>query len=68
MTDAPALGPDQLADAATMLRRVLALVKTGELEASSPAARALLRRLEGAAIAAELAAGRRPGESVDGGR
>jgi len=60
MTDAPALGPDQLAEAATMLRQVLALAETGELEASTPAARALLRRLEGAAIAAELAAGVSP--------
>lgn len=51
------LGPDQLGDAAALLRQVLALVKAGELEAATPTARALLRRVEGAAIAAELAAG-----------
>jgi hypothetical protein len=59
--------PEQLADAAVMLRRLLALVETGELEATTPSARALLRRLEGAAIAVELAAGVRAVEPREGG-
>jgi len=60
VTDTPAMQPDQLVDAASMLRRLLALVETGELEATTPGARALLRRLEGVAIAVELAAGVQP--------
>jgi len=63
MTDTPAMQPDQLAEAAAMLRRLLALVAAGELEATTPSARAVLRRLEGAAIAVELAAGRAGGAS-----
>jgi hypothetical protein len=63
MTDTPAMRPDQLTDAAAMLRRLLALVEAGELEATTPSARAILRRLEGAAIAVELAAGRVGGVS-----
>lgn len=58
MTDTPAMQPDQLADAAAILRRLLVLVESGELEAATPQARAVLRRLEGATIAVELAAGR----------
>ena len=54
------MGHEDLADAAAMLRRILALVDAGELEVTSPTARAVLRRLEGAAIAIELAAGIRP--------
>jgi len=45
-----------------MLRRLLALVESGELEATTPNARAVLRRLEGATIAVELATGVRPAE------
>jgi len=36
------------------------MVEAGELEAKTPDARALLRRLEGAALAAELAGGQKP--------
>lgn len=60
MSDAPALGRDDLVKAAAMLRRVLTLIEAGDLEARTPSARAVLRRLEGAAIAAELAAGQQP--------
>ena len=60
VTDTSALGPDDVAQAATMLRRLLTLVEAGELEATTPSARAVLRRLEGATIAVELAAGVRP--------
>jgi hypothetical protein len=67
VTDTPAMRPDELADAAVMLRRLLALVEAGELEASTPSARAVLRRLEGATIAVELAAGAGTGgDSGDG--
>jgi len=62
VTDASALTPDDLAEASTMLRRLLALVESGELEATTPNARAVLRRLEGATIAVELATGVRPAE------
>jgi len=51
---------EDLADAASLLRRVLTLVEAGELEAKTPEARALMRRLEGAALAAEVAAGEQP--------
>ena len=44
-----------------MLRRLLTLVEAGELEATTPSARAVLR-LEGATIAVELATGVRPAE------
>jgi hypothetical protein len=40
-------------EAADLFRSVLAAVKTGELEAKTPEARALLRRLEGALISLE---------------
>jgi hypothetical protein len=49
--------PDDLAEAATLLDRVLALVEAGELEAKTANARAVLRRLEGAATATRLIAG-----------
>lgn len=62
LTDTSAIGHEDLAGAAAMLRRLLALVEAGELEATTPSARALLRRLEGAAIAVELAAGLRPNQ------
>jgi hypothetical protein len=72
VTNPSALAQGDLAEAAAMLRRLLALVEAGELEATTPTARAVLRRLEGAAIAAELAAGiptsgpHRPDLYVDG--
>ena len=59
---AGAIDPQVMADAAALLRRVLALVDAGELTASTPQALALLRRLEGAAMAAEIAGGRPPAE------
>lgn len=49
---------DDLAQAASLLRQVVELAKAGVLEAKSPEARAILRRIEGAVIAAELAAGK----------
>jgi len=52
--------PDGLSEAAILLRRLLTLVETGELEATTPNARAVLRRLGGATIAVELATGVRP--------
>jgi hypothetical protein len=44
-----------LSEAGEVLRRVLALVESGELEATTPNARALRRRIEGAALATEAA-------------
>jgi hypothetical protein len=44
---------DAQAGAAAMLRRVLKAVERGELVASSGQGRALVRRLEGAAVALE---------------
>ena len=40
-------------EAADLLRRILAAVERGEIDAASPAARRLLRRLEGALAAWE---------------
>lgn len=40
--------------AATLLRRVLAAVERGELTASTPQGRALLRRIEGAVSALDV--------------
>jgi hypothetical protein len=60
VTDTPPLEQADLIEAAAMLRRLLALVEAGELEATTPTARAVLRRIEGAAIAVELAAGLPP--------
>jgi hypothetical protein len=45
------------AEAARLIRAVLAAVERGELEANSSQARILLRQLEGAATALELASG-----------
>lgn len=45
------------AEAAEMLRRVLDAVDAGELDAESARARTLVRQMEGAALAFELAAG-----------
>jgi hypothetical protein len=47
-------------EAAGQLRAILAAVERGELEARSPRARALLRRLEGAAAALEQVEASRP--------
>jgi hypothetical protein len=41
-------GPDDTADAAMALRRLLEAVESGEIDADNPRARRLLRRLEGA--------------------
>ncbi len=49
--------PDDLAEAARVLRAVLIAVETGELEATGGQAVALVRRIEGAATALEAAAG-----------
>jgi hypothetical protein len=46
----------EMAELADLLRRLLALVDAGELEAETPDARALVRRMEGAAVALEQAA------------
>ena len=45
------------AEAAAMLGRVLEAVDRGELDAESAHARALVRQMEGAAVAFEVAAG-----------
>jgi hypothetical protein len=47
-----------LAEAAALLRRLIAAVHEGELEANSSQGRRLLRRLEGAAAAFEEASKR----------
>ena len=44
------------AEAAEMLRRLLGAVESGDLDAGSAQARALVRHLEGAAVAFEVAA------------
>ncbi len=44
---------DALAEAAATVRRLLAFVTAGELEAVTPPARALVRRLEGTVVALE---------------
>jgi hypothetical protein len=54
------LPPADLAPAAALLRQLLAAVEAGTIEATTPNARALLRRLEGAAAAVELLAGLPP--------
>jgi len=45
-------------EAAEQLRAILAGVAAGELDASSPQARAIIRRIEGAVIALEASIGR----------
>jgi hypothetical protein len=45
-------------EAARTIRALMAAVDAGEIEASSPQARAMLRRLEGAALALEALSGR----------
>ncbi len=47
------------AEAGTLIRRVLEAVERGELEAGGTHGVALLRRLEGAAVALEAVGGRR---------
>jgi hypothetical protein len=47
---------DIVDDAAALLRRLLDAVEDGELEATTPRAVALVRRIEGAAVALEAAA------------
>lgn len=51
----------ELAEAAAMLRAVLAAIEAGEIEANTPKARALVRRMEGAVAA--LAEAARPARS-----
>lgn len=68
VTDASALTPDELAEVAKMLRRLLTLVEAAELEATTSNARAVLRRLEGATIAVELATGVRCAERSEDSR
>ncbi len=46
-----------VAEAAEALRRLLAAIEAGEIDADDPKARALRRRLEGAATAWEEASG-----------
>jgi transcription elongation GreA/GreB family factor len=46
-----------LSEVTELLRGLLMAVERGELDASSPHARALLRRLEGATFALQLAIG-----------
>jgi hypothetical protein len=47
--------PSSVAEAARALRRLLAAIDEGEIDASDPKARALQRRLEGAVAAWEEA-------------
>jgi len=51
------------ADAAAMLRRLLAAVDAGELTVGTPRGVALVRHMEGAAAAFEVSAGLEPGGS-----
>jgi hypothetical protein len=59
------MNPQTLADAARVLRRVLAEVQGGRLLAATPREVALVRRLEGAAIALEMAAKQAGDEAKD---
>ena len=56
--DAPLVGQsnsnEARLDAAQALRRFLAAIETGELEANSARAKALIRRLEGAVVGLEV--------------
>lgn len=45
-----------MSEAAALLRRLLALIDSGELDAGSGHAQAMVRRIEGAAVALESAA------------
>lgn len=53
---AKGLTPADLAEAAAVLREVLALVESGDLSVTTPREVALVRRLEGAATSLEKAA------------
>jgi predicted transcriptional regulator len=44
----------QVAEAAAVMRRLLAAVESGEIDATTPQAGVLLRRLEGAARTLEI--------------
>jgi hypothetical protein len=48
---------DDLTEAARLLRSILSAVEGGELEASTPRAVAMVRRIEGATTALEAASG-----------
>jgi len=45
----------EMAELAELIRRVLDAVDAGEMEADTPAGRAIVRRLEGAVVALEQA-------------
>jgi hypothetical protein len=47
----------EIGEAAVLLRRLLELVESGDLDASSAHARAMVRRIEGAAAAFEIIGG-----------
>ncbi len=49
--------PSTLREAAGLLRAVLRLIDAGAMDATTPTAHAIRRRMEGAVIAAEQAAG-----------
>ena len=49
--------PSTVAEAAQVVRRLLVVVEKREIDADSPKARALQRRLEGAVAAWEVAVG-----------
>ncbi len=51
------VNPDDLAEAALLLRSILGAVEAGEMEAATPRAVAMVRRLQGAAAALEAASG-----------
>jgi hypothetical protein len=55
----PTVKSADLAEAARLARAVLDAVDRGEIEATTPRAVAMLRRIEGAAVAWETAAGSR---------
>jgi hypothetical protein len=55
-------------DAAQLARRILDSVERGELEAETPAARRLLRRLEGAAAAWAADSTTSSGRTEEGGQ
>ena len=57
MVRMPSVKSDDLAEAARLLRSIIRAVEAGELEAATPRAVAMVRRIEGAAIAWEAASG-----------
>jgi transcription elongation GreA/GreB family factor len=50
--------PSTVAEAAQAVRRLVTAIEKGEIDADSPKARALQRRLEGVVAAWEVAVGR----------